>query len=90
MDGLRLVEELRDLRPAMQIIVISGYHLEDNATREPRIDGFLARPFQIETIAKVALGAGVGNFTRDRGRDGPHLFNAFSVRHPTQYRAPLK
>ena len=29
-------------------------------------------------------------FARDRGRDGPHLFDAFSVRHPTQYRASLK
>ena len=67
MDGLRLVEELRGLRPAMRIIVISGYYLEDdarilNAMRESRIDGFLAKPFQIETIVKVVLGAGVGNF----------------------------
>ncbi len=67
MDGLRLVEELRGLRPAMRIIMISGYYLEDDARilkamRESRIDGFLAKPFQIETIVTVALGEGNGNF----------------------------
>jgi DNA-binding NtrC family response regulator len=67
MDGLRLVEELRGLRPAMRIIMISGYYLEDDARilkamRESRIDGFLAKPFQIETIVNVAVGEGNGNF----------------------------
>jgi hypothetical protein len=43
------------------------YYLEDdahmlNAMRESRIDGFLAKPFQIETIVKVVLGEGNGNF----------------------------
>jgi DNA-binding NtrC family response regulator len=67
MDGLRLVEELRGLRPTMRIIMISGYYLEDdarilNAMRESRIDGFLAKPFQIETIVKAAIGEDNGNF----------------------------
>lgn len=67
MDGLQLVGELRDLRPAMRIIMISGYYLEDDARileamRECRIDGFLAKPFQIETIVAAAMGDGNGNF----------------------------
>ncbi len=67
MDGLRLVEELRGLRPTMRIVMISGYYLEDDArilkaTRESRIDGFLAKPFQIETIVKAAIGEDNGNF----------------------------
>jgi DNA-binding NtrC family response regulator len=67
MDGLRLVEKLRGLRPAMRIIMISGYYLEDDARilkamREARIDGFLAKPFQIETIARAAVGEDDGNF----------------------------
>ncbi len=66
MDGLRLVEELRGLRPAMRIIIISGYYLEDDARilkamREARIDGFLAKPFQIETILRAAIGEDDGN-----------------------------
>ncbi len=66
MDGLRLVEELRGLRPTMRIIMISGYYLEDDARilkamREFRIDGFLAKPFQIETIVKAAIGEDHGN-----------------------------
>ncbi len=67
MDGFRLIEELRGLRPAMRIIMISGYYLEDDpriseAMRERRIDGFLAKPFQIETILKVVAGKDNGNF----------------------------
>ncbi len=67
MDGLRLAEELRGLRPAMRIIIISGYYLEDDArilkaTREARIDGFLAKPFQIETILRAAIGEDDGNW----------------------------
>ncbi len=67
MDGLRLVEELRSLRPAMRIIMISGYYLEDDARilaamRDSRIDGFLAKPFQIATIVTAARGDDDGNF----------------------------
>ena len=47
--------------------MISGYYLEDDARileamRESRIDGFLAKPFQIETIVKAAIGQDNGNF----------------------------
>ena len=55
MDGLRLIEELRRLRPAMRIIMISGYYLEDDmriseAVRACEIDGFIAKPFQIDAV----------------------------------------
>ncbi len=67
MDGLRLVEQLRGLRPDMRIIVISGYYLEDDARilearRQSRIDGFLAKPFQIETVLEAARGDDHGSF----------------------------
>ena len=63
MDGLRLIMELRVLRPSMRIIMISGYFLEDDvrileAVRTAEIDGFLAKPFQIEAIVTAALGKG--------------------------------
>jgi DNA-binding NtrC family response regulator len=66
MDGLRLVKELRGLRPTMRIVMISGYYLEDDprisqAMRESRIDGFLAKPFQIATIVDAARGYDDGN-----------------------------
>jgi CheY-like chemotaxis protein len=65
MDGLRLIEELRRLRPSMRIIMISGYYLEDDvrileAVRAAEIDGFLAKPFQIEAIVMAAMGKGNG------------------------------
>jgi len=66
MDGLGLVDKLRGLRPAMRIVMISGYYLDDDprisdAMRTSRIDGFFAKPFQIATIAKAARGDNGGN-----------------------------
>jgi DNA-binding NtrC family response regulator len=65
MDGLRLIEELRRLRPEMQIIMISGYYLEDdmrisNAVRAGEIDGFLAKPFQIDAVVTAVTRKGTG------------------------------
>ncbi|WOJ88511.1 response regulator [Methylocapsa polymorpha] len=67
MDGLRLIEELRRLRPAMRIIMISGYYLEDDmriseAMRACEIDGFLAKPFQIDAVAAAVTGKGNGKY----------------------------
>jgi DNA-binding NtrC family response regulator len=66
MDGLRLIEKLRNLRPTMGIIMISGYYLEDDARileamRASAIDGFLAKPFQIDAIVRAVMGRGQGN-----------------------------
>ncbi|ARN82436.1 response regulator [Methylocystis bryophila] len=53
--GLRLSEELRCVRPELRIFIISGYFLADDADildamRTQRINGFLAKPFQIGSI----------------------------------------
>jgi DNA-binding NtrC family response regulator len=65
MDGLRLIEELSRLRPAMRIIMISGYYLEDDmriaeAVRACEIDGFLAKPFQIDAVLAAVTRKGNG------------------------------
>lgn len=65
MDGMRLIAELRALRPSMRIIMISGYFLEEDvriveAVRTAEIDGFLPKPFQIEAIVAAALGKAIG------------------------------
>lgn len=65
MDGLRLIEELRRMRPAMRIIMISGYYLEDdirisNAVRAGEIDGFLAKPFQIDAVVAAVARQRIG------------------------------
>jgi CheY-like chemotaxis protein len=64
MDGWRLIEELRRLRPEIGIIMISGYYFEDDvrvakALRASEIDGFLAKPFRVEAVVAMvaALGA---------------------------------
>jgi hypothetical protein len=51
----------------MRIVMISGYRREDNgrilkARREARVDGFVAKPFQIEAIARAAAGEDDGNW----------------------------
>ncbi|VTZ21118.1 conserved hypothetical protein [Methylocella tundrae] len=66
MDGLRLVEKLRNMQPGMRIIMISGYFLEDDlriieAVRASEIDGFLAKPFRIDAIVDAVKGSGEGN-----------------------------
>jgi len=66
-DGFRLVLELRRLRPAMRIIMISGYYLDDDARileakRVSAIDGFLTKPFKIDAIMTAATGNDNGNF----------------------------
>jgi DNA-binding NtrC family response regulator len=63
MDGLQLIAELRGLRPAMRVIMISGYYLKDDvrileAEQAATIDGFLAKPFQIEAIVAAVIGKG--------------------------------
>ncbi len=54
-DGLRLSEELRRVQPELRIFIISGYFLPDDADileamRTERINGFLAKPFQIGSV----------------------------------------
>lgn len=66
MDGLWLVAELRRLQPAIRLIMISGYYLDDDtrileAMRTSTIDGFLAKPFQIDMITTAAMGNDNGN-----------------------------
>lgn len=61
MDGMKLIAVLRALRPSMRIIMISGYFLADDvrileAVGTAAIDGFLAKPFQIEAIVAAAVG----------------------------------
>jgi len=65
MDGLRLVERLRALRPAMRIVMISGYYLDDDiriakAIRAAHIDAFLAKPFQIDAIIAAVAATNAG------------------------------
>ena len=85
MDGLRLIEELRRLRPEMQIIMISGYYLEDdmrisNAVRAGEIDGFLAKPFQIDAVVTAVTRKGTGECRRDQGRARPQYTDAVTNR----------
>ena len=62
MDGLRLIKVLRELQPAIRIIMVSGYYFEDDvpiseAAQAAEIDGFLAKPFRIEGIAAALSSA---------------------------------
>jgi CheY-like chemotaxis protein len=59
-DGLQLATKLKQLYSLIKIIIISGYYFEDDlsiveAVLAMRVNGFLAKPFQIEAI-EAALG----------------------------------
>ena len=88
MDGLRLVEELRSLRPAMRIIMISGYYLEDDARILKAMRDSPHRRFPRQTLSNRNDREGrhrrapTGISARDRGRARPQFVNAIVVRRP--------
>lgn len=76
MDGWRLIEELRQRRPAIRIILVSGYYFADDiriaeALQAGKIDGFLAKPFRVEAIVAAALGCRTGTVARSDRAAGP-------------------
>jgi len=64
MDGMELAEKLRSLDRDVFIVMVSGYYYEDDrevrsALEEGRIQAFLAKPFDNETVVEVVRKAGV-------------------------------
>ncbi len=60
MNGMELARELRRVRPGMRIVMISGYFFADDvevadAIKESRIDGFLAKPFDLDAISAMLV-----------------------------------
>lgn len=58
MDGLQLAAELRQKRPDMTVILISGYYFSDDrrisaALSSGSIHGFLAKPFRIDAAIEA-------------------------------------
>ncbi len=59
-DGLRLSEQLRRVQPDLRIFIVSGYFLADDAEileaiRTQKINGFLAKPFQVGSILAALM-----------------------------------
>src|SRR6266446_2740513 len=66
MDGIELVERMREQAPGVPIIVISGHGTIETAVRVIRLGAFdfLEKPFQLESLLQVvdrALGAAASN-----------------------------
>src|SRR5436305_15105443 len=66
MDGIELVERMRNQAPGVPIIVISGHGTIETAVRVIRLGAFdyLEKPFQLESLLQVvdrALGAAAAN-----------------------------
>src|SRR5438067_13678172 len=66
MDGIELVERMRNQAPGVPIIVISGHGTIETAVRVIRLGAFdfLEKPFQLESLLQVvdrALGAAASN-----------------------------
>lgn len=58
-EGIQLAEVIRSSQPRARITAISGYYSEDDpqiaeAIRAMTISGFLAKPFDIETVIAAA------------------------------------
>ncbi len=58
MEGLELARRIREVNPAIRIVMISGYFYRDDVTvqyalAENLISGFIAKPFRHEEILKT-------------------------------------
>ena len=51
MDGYDLVAEARKISPAIHVVFISGFARD--TTRHPSGDGFLAKPFTVESLTDI-------------------------------------
>lgn len=57
-EGLELARQIREIDPAMRIVLVSGYFYKDDgaiqaALQEGLISGFVAKPFLHDEIRKV-------------------------------------
>ncbi len=54
MDGIALMKRIRELRPQMPILIITGYDTEENKNRimEAGADDYLAKPLKKEIFLK--------------------------------------
>jgi DNA-binding NtrC family response regulator len=53
MDGLALVRHVKEHWPGIPVIVITGYLALDDVPANSLIDGFLMKPFKIESITEL-------------------------------------
>ena len=54
MNGLELLQKIKDRNPKMPVVLISGYSIEeatDSDTAQP--DGFLAKPFMMADVERL-------------------------------------
>ena len=58
MSGTEAFEQLRTINPAVRIVIVTGYgtaDIERSSFSSPP-DGFLQKPFQLETLATAVRG----------------------------------
>jgi two-component system, NtrC family, response regulator PilR len=55
MSGLELLQKIKEKRPDMPVVVISGYALDDegNDILSGQADGFLSKPFKMSDIEQL-------------------------------------
>src|SRR5881398_2742233 len=71
MDGIELVERMRNQAPGVPIIVISGHGTIETAVRVIRLGAydFLEKPFQLDALLQL-VGRALGEGSVSVGRDG--------------------
>jgi CheY-like chemotaxis protein len=55
MSGLDLLKRIKEMKPTMPVVVISGYALDDdgNSLMNSMADGFLNKPFKMSDIEQL-------------------------------------
>src|SRR5882724_9885702 len=85
MDGIELVERMRNQAPGVPIIVISGHGTIETAVRVIRLGAFdfLEKPFPLDALLQVVSRAlGEGSVSVDRDGTGPSAVPAPARRLP--------
>jgi two-component SAPR family response regulator len=54
MNGLELLQKIKDRNPKMPVVLISGYSVEETTDQDgAKPDGFLAKPFMMADVERL-------------------------------------
>ena len=54
-DGVEILEDIKDLLPALPVVMMSGYTLEDKKLKAQELGavGYLKKPFEIDDVKQI-------------------------------------
>ena len=72
MTGLQLAGALRDIRPALPVMLMTGYNISLTTDRVAAIGNILHKPFTIHTLGTAVHATLTGTTYHDHGSNSPY------------------